>query len=329
MGKHVVASLLPNKGSTRVQAFAWKEGEESEPEGKLHDAPLDAGKGPVLRPPQLARFIVSVPKEVAKEAGDALDAELSLFETDAGEKKTGRDDAGGKALIGTWRGEIVRRGEGWVFRAEEAEVPDLAAHLKDGTPSFRWTVDGERYFQVPLNPARVGSAASEKGKDAEPSWEIVFELKTGAKGKPLEKVPITPAPLKAALASGLSHVIVVLDLPSAEDDSFSLEPAPGSAVKRTHADGVDVDGKHVAITFDGVRAKATYALVQRHRGKAATTVFRKTPVEGLVFRGEKPPAALPNLYFTLTGPYPATGDADLAATPPDFSAIRVKEPKTQ
>jgi len=330
-GKHVVASLVPNKGSTRVQAFSWNQGEEPDPEGALKDAPLDTGKGSVLGLPQYARFVVSVPKEVAKEAGDALDAELALFETDAGEKKqTGQDDKEGKALIGTFHGQIVKDKEKWSFRVDKAQVPDLDTHLKDGTPTFRFTADGKRYFHVPLHAARVGSSTAEKGKDADPAWEIVFELKTAAKGKALEKVPIAPAPLKAVLTSGLSHVTVLLDLPFDEDDSFTLESSSGTAVKKTHAVGVDVDGKHLSITFDNVRAKKTWALKQAHgKGKATTAIFRNVPAEALVFRGEKPPQALPNRYFTLNAPIDKPRDADLAGTPPDYSAIVVKEPKTQ
>jgi hypothetical protein len=323
MGKHVVASLVPNKGSTRIQAFPWHQGEEPEPQGALQDAPLDS-----LQPAQYARFVVSVPKELGT---DPLDAELSLFETDAGEKKkTGQDDKEGKAPIGTWRGRIAKGSDGWSFQVEKAEVPDLAAHLKDGTPSFRWTADGKRYFQVPLHAARVGSAAAEKGKEADPTWEIVFELKAGAKGKALEKVPISPAPLKAVLTSGLSHVTVLLDLPFDEDDSFILESSSGTAVKKTHADGIDVDGKHLSIAFDNVRPKATWTLKQVHgKGKATTAIFHKMPAEGLVFVKETPPKALPNLYFTLKDPIEKPKDPDLAGTAPDFSAIVVKEPKTQ
>ena len=323
MGKHVVASLVPNKGSTRIQAFSWNQGEEPEPQGALQDAPLNA-----LKPAQYARFVVSVPKELGN---DPLDAELALFETDAGEKKqTGQDDKEGKALMGTWRGQIVKGAGGWGFRVEKAEVPDLAAHLKDGTPAFRWTADGKRYFQVPLHAARVGSAAAEKGKDADPSWEIVFELKAAAKGKQLEKVPISPAPLKAVLTSGLSHVTVLLDLPFDEDDSFTLESSSGKVVKKTHADGLDVDGKHLSITFDDVRPKATWALKQAHgKGQATTTIFHKMPTEGLVFVKETPPKALPNRYFTLKDPIDKPKDPVLAGTAPDFSAIVVKEPKTR
>jgi hypothetical protein len=315
--KQIVASLGTNKGVTRIQAYAWAPGNEPDPSVALHDADLDTA---ALKPTQYARFVVAVPDKLVKGLGDPIDAELALFETDAGETKKSGKNKEGKALIATYRGEIVRQGGSWRLQVSKFDVPDLAAHLKDGSPSFRWTPDGERYFWVPLHASRVGSGADEKG-----IYEIVFELKAGKK---LEKVKIAPAPLMAVLSSAHSAMTVILDLPFQDGDTFSLESSSGAVVKKTYSEGIGLGDRRLSITFDNVKPQAKYALIQ-HRGKAKSTVFHEVPTQGLLTSGEKPPDVMPKYYFFVDKPVPKPIDEELAGEPPDFAKIEAQEPSTK
>lgn len=123
--------------------------------------------------------------------------------------------------------------------------------------------------------------------------------------------------------------LVVLDKPIASADEFTLTSSNVRPQTKLAKAGQPVDPTHDQLKFPlkTTSRKQVYALVQNRAGKSAHTVFTKVPAALLTRDGETAPRYPAKQYFRFTIVAPTTSDADLPATPPDWQAINVKEPR--
>jgi hypothetical protein len=125
--------------------------------------------------------------------------------------------------------------------------------------------------------------------------------------------------------------IVILDLPAATEDAFTLTSSKGKEETKKTSDSKPLDETHNKITFavkESSKSTQTYTLVQKRGKKARHMIFTKIPSSHLSMDNEKPPQIRLKQYYTLILDLPDPHDPDLEADPVNYAAIAVKEPKT-